>query len=389
MARRKLPGINWHKGKGQWYVALDEQQHLLGKPLPGMRGKPRPQAGPPDAVRAEHDALMATWLRARALPPERLGSSPLILEVWESYRAHCMQRYSKGELGCIQDACRILAQMYGNEPIADFTASKLEELQTAFVAKGWAKSHVNAQISKVRRMFAWAVLKDLVPKEVWIGLKVLPGLKVSKREKRERRVKDVPDSLIEATLPRLPERVRVMVQAHRLIGCRAQEIVVMRTCDIDMNADDDAVSPEQRCWLYTPGESKTDEQYWIGPKAQELLRPLLNPLNPTAWLFPTRGRGRGCWSTATYRKVIGRACKGGRRRVNRSRAKDAQFEDLPPLPHWNPLMLRHSAAEEARRQHPKGLEAAQARLRHANMKTSQHYAHDLSALGRDVARKLG
>jgi integrase len=200
----------------------------------------------------------------------------------------------------------------------------------------------------------------------------LPDLTASELPKGNRPVASACDLVIEETCLRLPTNLAAMVRAHRLIGCRAQEIVVARTCDFDLQADHDAVPEAESCWLYRPTESKTGESYWIGPRAQAVLSPLLRPDSPQAWLFPTRKRGRGCWTTASYRRAIDRACK-----------------QEPPLPHWSPLQLRHAAGEEARQKHPKGLEATQARLRHKEMQVSQKYAHDLSALGRDVARQLG
>ena len=363
MARKRVPKLCYHRGAGRWYVTLDGTEEYLGK-----RCKPT-QAAPPD-VQQEYDRIVAAWLSARALPPERLPNSPTIIEVWSAYLAVVKEKYGEGERNNMIGAGKLLAQTFGEEPIASFTAGKLRQLQELMQGLGWAPRHVNKQVSRIRRLFRWAVVDGLVPQEVWLGLKALPGVKEGKRYRRERKVVEVSDEVIEQTLPHLKPLLQAMVRAHRLIGCRAQEITVARTCDFDLEADPD--QSEQRCWLYTPSESKTEEQYWVGPRAQEILRPLLQPADPTAWLFPThRKRGPGHFTTGGYWRAVERAClKGG-------------------VPHWSPLQVRHRAAEEARQRHPKGIEAAQARLRHANAAISEIYAHDLSSLGRDVARQLG
>ena len=371
MPRKRIPQPCYHKGTGRWYVTLRGKEEYLSGRLPWS-------ATPPAEVQSEYDRVMSAWLTARAQPPDRLGSSPLVAEVCSSYLG-TIGHYSGGERRNVIEVVRILAQEAGGEPIAGFSAGRLRQVRQKMIdgepgkeggRSPWAAHFVNKQVSRLRRMFRWAVVEGLVPAEVWHGLRALPGLRESKRDRRARRVEEVPDELIEATLPHIHERLRSMVQAHRLIGCRAQEIVVARTCDFDLDADPD--QGEHRCWLFTPSESKTDERYWVGPRAQEVLRPLLNPAEPLAWLWPTRvKKGKGRYSTASYRRFIERACIAG------------------GVKHWSVLQIRHAAAEEARRKHPKALEAAQARLRHARMQVSEIYANDLSALGRDVARKLG
>jgi integrase len=61
---------------------------------------------------------------------------------------------------------------------------------------------------------------------------------------------------------------------------RPGEVVIMRTTDIDMTG---------RIWVYTPGNHKTEHhnktrRIYLGPAAQEVLRPWLRP-ELTAYLF--------------------------------------------------------------------------------------------------------
>jgi integrase len=82
----------------------------------------------------------------------------------------------------------------------------------------------------------------------------------------------------------------------------------------------------------------------------------------------------------SYRRAVARACLRFSASLER--------QGLPAV-HWSPLQVRHAAAEEARQNHEKGLEATQARLRHKEMKVSEKYAHNLDSLGKDVARRFG
>jgi hypothetical protein len=52
-------------------------------------------------------------------------------------------------------------------------------------------------------------------------------------------------------------------------------------------------------WVYRPASHKTawrgrERTIFIGPKAQKILEPLLNPENPEAYLFPPRRTHRDC-----------------------------------------------------------------------------------------------
>jgi integrase len=371
------PKLCHHKGRELGYVTAEGKEVYF-------RGKwPRGQRNPPADVRRQYDEWMADWHRLRSTGQVKVETDPSVDELWLWYHGYAKQKYRKNgkqtsEFPCVCAACRIVARLYGDLPARKFGVSELERVREEFVAQGWERNYLNQQVSRVRRMFREGARRKLFPSAVWLDLKTLEDVRKGQGLPEAEPVEEVPDEVILATLPALPSTLRALVQAHRLIGCRADEACLMRTCDLRLDADPDDVPEAERCWLYTPSSSKTDESYWVGPQAQAVLRPLLRPDNPAAWLFPTRRRGRGCWHTSSYRRAVTRALA----RLNAARAKDG----LPPLPHWTPLMVRHRAGEEARRRHPKGLEATQARLRHSELRTSEIYAHDLDTLGRDVAR---
>ena len=81
----------------------------------------------------------------------------------------------------------------------------------------------------------------------------------------------VEDTLVEATLPHLPEIVADMVRFQRLTGCRPGEVCQLRPMDLDRTGD---------VWTYRPGSHKTEHHgrervIFIGPKAQAVIRPYL------------------------------------------------------------------------------------------------------------------
>jgi integrase len=115
-------------------------------------------------------------------------------------------------------------------------------------------------------------------------------------------------------------------------------------------------------WIFRPKHHKTAHKgktrtIVLGPKAQEILRPILKP-GP---LFPYIRR--------SYRQAIIRACR---------RAKVEQ---------WFPLQLRHTFATLVRAEF--GLEASQVALGHSKASMTERYAEPNVALAQQVASRLG
>ena len=48
---------------------------------------------------------------------------------------------------------RLLRQHNGDLPAAEFKAKRLKDLRELWIAQGWARSHVNAQVDRLWRMF--------------------------------------------------------------------------------------------------------------------------------------------------------------------------------------------------------------------------------------------
>ena len=144
----------------------------------------------------------------------------------------------------------------------------------------------------------------------------------------------------------------------------------MRPCDIDRSGD---------IWRYVPESHKTEHHgrgriIFIGPKAQEVLRPYLFGDDLPCFRSPRSPKGL---NTRSYRERI----HSGVRRANATRGSSQQ------LPEWNPNQLRHSAATEIRAKF--GLEAAQVALGHSRADVTQVYAERDQRLAVEVARQVG
>jgi integrase len=187
---------------------------------------------------------------------------------------------------------------------------------------------------------------------------------------------------------------------------RPCEVVLLRACDIDMSGE---------VWVYEPYDHKNR---WrghrrlipFGPRAQKIIKPFLtlktdaflfSPREAEAWrngkrrdqratpMTPSQAKRkpkksplrakRERYDTDSYRRAITYAIK----MANRKREKD----ELPPVPFWFPLQLRHSRATEVRKGF--GLEAAQVALGHAHADVTEVYAERNLDLAIQIAKKTG
>jgi integrase len=431
MSRRlTVPSYRLHRQSGQAIVTLPDG---LGNRRDVLLG----QYGTPES-RAEYLRVLAEWEAAgRRLPPRDAGAATppdiSVNELCLAYWRHVETYYVKGgkptsEQHPIKQALRYVKQLYGHTPAKDFGPQALKAVRQKMIDhpvtrrikvedadsgearweerllhKGLARRTINKLVGRIKRMFGWAVEEELLPAEVHQALLRVKGLRKGKGQGREKpRVKPVADSLVEATLPHLPAVVRAMVQAQRLTGMRPQEVVGLRPVDIDMAG---------AVWEYRPSGYKTEHHneqddpdrervVFIGPRAQEILKPWLPPAVHEWFFSPARSEeARNAKRRQERRSPMtpSQACrrpKAGRRRPPRDRYDVASYRRAvrraclkAGVPVWYPNQLRHARGTEVRKRY--GLEAAQAVLGHAELGVTQVYAEADREAARRVVREIG
>jgi hypothetical protein len=179
----------------------------------------------------------------------------------------------------------------------------------------------------------------------------------------------------------------------------------MRTIDVDTSGP---------VWVYTPESHKTqhhgrDRRIYLGPKAQEILRPWLRP-ELTAFLFspaeaeaerhdrqrenrkspvqpsqqnrrrrkPRKAPGKR-YTVDSYRQAI----KYGIKKAN----QQAERTESPPIPHWHPNQLRHNAGTRLRREF--GLDVTRAVLGHSTPVVTEVYAELDGAKAAEAMERVG
>ncbi len=401
--------------------------------------------------RERYHRIIAEWeRRGRHLPPPDFDAAPTrrpaaitIVEVVRDYWRWAVDYYRPKHAQALDGALTLLRHFYGRTPAAEFGPRKLRLLRDHMIRGGgscrkpWSRKYINSQVQRIRHMFKWAAGHELVPTSVHQSLWTLEPRRRGRCDAREgRKVMPVPQHLLDAVLPNLTKPVAAIVRLQRLTGARAGELLGMRACDIEM---DDRLG----VWTYKPEEHKNayrehERVVYLGPRAQEIIRPFLRDRATSAYLFSPadseaerRGRrhaervtpaGQGNepgsnrkadpkrkpgarFTTNTYHRAIQYACDrtfppprhlakrdGETTAAWRKRLEDQERWD--ELMAWrkahrfHPHQLRHNAATDLRKLF--GLEAAQLTLGHASAQiTDAIYAERDRAKVIEIMRKIG
>lgn len=266
--RPHVPAYREHKPSGQARVIIDGKQIYLGR------------FGTPESwekynrLVAERIAVPTPAANAHLDSNER---GLTIVELGDAYREWAEGYYAKngeatGHIYLIRRAVRALRELYGRTAAKEFGPQKLRAVQGQFVDADCARTYVNKICAEIRRVFKWGVSHELVPSSVYEALRTVDGLKRGRTSAREpKKIGPIDDTTVDATIPFLPPIVADMVRIQRLTGCRPGEACGIRPCDIDTSGN---------VWCYTPESHKTEHhgrerRIFIGPKAQDILRPFL------------------------------------------------------------------------------------------------------------------
>ena len=406
---RQLPKYRFHRASRQAIVVLGGRTFYLG-----------PHGT--EASRKEYDRLVGVWQsNGRRLPRSAgelsgLTVSELILRYWEH---HVSKFYTKNgrptrEQETIKQALRPLRDLLGNALAADFSPLKLKAVRENMISRGWCRSHVNKQTSRVKRLFKWAVEHEIVPPEVHYSLQAVSGLRRGRSGVRESEpVRPVPSDRIDAIRPYVGRQVWSMIELQRSTGMRPGEVVAMRACDIDMSGD---------LWDYRPSSHKgqhhdRERVIPLGPRSQGVIRGFLKPdvqaplFSPADAEAERRAAGhanrktplscgnrpgsnrrpqpcrkpRDRYSVDSYRRAIQRACDKAFPSPKGLGA--VELKQWHKEHRWHPHQLRHSSGTKIRKE--LGLEAAQVWLGHSRADVTQIYAERNLDLARKIAERFG
>ena len=265
------------------------------------------------------------------------------------------------------------------------------------VQQGWSRPYVNHQVNRVRRAFRWGVENELAPASVLHGLQAVAPLKRGRTEAPEPLpVKPVPDEHVDAVVPHVSRQVAAMIELQLLSGARPGEIVRLRPCDVDRSAT---------VWVYRPSRHKTqyrgqEREIYLGPKAQDVLRPWLLRAAEAYCFSPAEAEKERNATRRTKRKTPMTPSQAKRRptqnpkRPKRDRFSVAAYRRAieyaikkAGVPHWHPHQLRHNCATRVRRAY--GLDVAQVIFGQQELSSTQVYAEADRARALTVMAQTG
>ena len=417
-AKTGLPGtIYLNKNRYWWKVRLPGELKKRARPLKAVGAKYATTELP---VAIE---IAKKLYEAAIFQSETIGditdqtNLTTMSELARAYLQYCDDYYRDNtgnvtrEPQDIRYTLKPLIERWADLHIHQFGPLKLIELRNHFISLDWSRSLINQRIGRIKRMFKWAVSRQIVSPVVYQGLMAVEGLKQGRSGARESKpVLPVDEKLVYAIFPYTTLVVANMLELLLFTGMRPGELVIMRPCDIDRSG---------KIWHYKPVSHKTqyrgkERVISIGPKGQKILLPYLlreaesfcftpadserqrrakltenrktplscgNTVGSKMKKMPTRKPGE-VYDTNSFRKAAKYAMTACRKEI-RTNGGDANKE----MPYWTLYQLRHTAATKVRKEF--GYESAGATLGHTKMSATEIYAERNQGLADEAARRLG
>jgi integrase len=417
------PKYRLHKGSGQALVQINGERIYLGK-----HGT--------EESKEKYRRFVAEYLASYSKPKPGVahGGNPLspvavnqlILAFWQ----HAKQRYVKNgqptsEIRSFRTALRPLRQLYGSQPVTSFGPLALVACRQKLIEAGICRKRINQHVGRIRQMFKWGVALEMVPEGVWRALCAVEGLRIGAAVETDP-IGPVSEERVAAIQPFVMPQIWAMVNLQLWTGCRPGEACLMRTIDINMQGE---------IWEYRPHSHKgqhhsKDRIVYLGPHAQEILRPwlrtelhayLFSPREGRAWYQAQRAKNRKTpkppkprvpgrttqakrapgdrYTVLAYGHAIQRACEAAfdmpkeLRQISKT-LPDDERKRLAALAAewraehcWSPNQLRHNAATKIRATY--GIEAARIILGHSSAVTSEIYAEIDRDKAMEIMGKLG
>lgn len=368
----------------------------------GKHGDPKTEA--------KYKLLISEWLANQQTFEAKRQHKKSIEDISVCYLEYAKSYYDSRDYGCLKLIVQTTLGLYRERDADSFSSTEFKTVREQFAKEKFRKvrsrQYVNKCMAWLIRMFAWCTGEGLVRPEVVAMLREIPALRKGKTTipesaKSRMRSKLVMQSIVEATLPRLPKVVADMVRLQQLLGCRPGELCTIKPSMIVSTTE---------VWTIGLEEHKTEHHdhertIYVGPKAQAILKKYLDRPGDSYCFSPreaveqhraaktasrktppnqgnhsgysastragaTKAKYNKCYNTASYGHSIARACKltwPAPEGLDAEQVKqwDAQHR-------WTPHQLRHSAGQEIRIQF--GLEHVAAVLGHADIETSKIYS---------------
>jgi hypothetical protein len=177
--RNHIPAYRLHKQSGQAVVTLPDG---LGGRKDVLLGK----YGTPES-RKEYARVLGEWESNGRRAPQPAATSDitvneLLLASWKHARDYYgwTKEPKRGDKVSLKDALRVVRKLYGHTFAKDFGPLALKTCRARMIRKDWARTYINSQVDRVRRMFRWAAEEELLPGSVHDNLAKVASLRKGK-----------------------------------------------------------------------------------------------------------------------------------------------------------------------------------------------------------------
>lgn len=369
MKPRKIPQYSIHNVRDIAYVNWKGKRYYL----PG-------KANSVESINAYNEFLKSYVFGPHKIRP---GQSISITDLMLAYQEFAEQHYDdkdhRSHYNAMMTVGLKLESIYHATRATDFGPKMLKEFRRTLIESGNARTYINDQISRIKKIFKWAASEELIPVETYQALATVDGLRRGREGATETsKRKPVAWEDVDTIVKELHEPVRTMVLFQWHTGVRSQSIVNAHATQFDTSDDE--------CWVWFP-RHKTEYlekivRIPLGPKARQLVA---KRIVEGAELFTTRlGTSYSPWS---YRREIVRAQESLYQRQLDAHEEDPDKHPMPKRVQWTPHQLRHAKATYIRNEY--GIEAAQAILGHDSLQATQIYSEARFQLAKEIAMKEG
>ncbi len=340
--KRQLPTYGQRKGYDQAIVTPTDSVTGYRKDYwLGPYGSPE--------SREMYHRVLAQWESGGRRLPVTLDDRPAditqvsVAEVINAYWKWAIQQYGHSELGCLRVVIRLLRQMFGSTPAADFgPTNRLRVVRDQMILGGenedpprkpLARTTVNHNVHRLRAILKWAGSHEMVPARSLRATQDRAGASAGASAARESApVQSVAVEQIEAVRPYLSRQVNALVSLQLYTGARGGELFRLRPIDIPDSRGHSGI------WTIKPVAHKNG-----------ILRPHQDDLPGAA----VTGRDRAVSGRQAGRRLPLQPGRGGSGATGR-RARQAQDPGAPRQPSGDQPM-RVAAASPRRPLQPQPL----------------------------------
>jgi len=364
---KRFSGTIYKNGSRYWYkfrVAGEAKPRQIPLKQPGMKFATKD----PKAAELIAEEI---WQQAIAESPQSYNGT--ISGLVATYQEYVKNYYlpPSTESQRVKYATDPLAESFSDVPVNDFTPLHLKQFRNSIIESkkySWGRKTINDRVNVIKRMFKWAASEMLVSIHTYTALATVEGLRKGRTGAREgKKILPVPDEHIDALLPFLSETAAKIMMVQRYTGMRSGEVCQMMPRQIEKG---------ENVWLYRP-KHKTEHLGHIkvvplGPKSQEIIKPLLVGRKPSEPLFKT---------------MFGNAFDKDNYRHELIRAFDKAEEAGVKIPYFHPHRIRHTVGTAVRDKF--GPEYARAVLGHRELSATEIYAELDLEKAEKVATMIG